>query len=140
MGLVGEDESAWGEVSVSGQKDSVQHGFVEEEVTHPFRDDDVDLINWQLNVLQLSLNEGDLVVHSIHMYNFARLLNDSRHVDGIDVLSTCLDGKPTIQLGSMPGKNSTQKRVAIVETYMERIEVPHPTSNTTLSLKRCLFW
>lgn len=94
MGLVWEDESSWGEVLVSGLENGVQHGFVEKEVSHPFRDDDIDLVNWQHDILQLSLDQGDLVVQSVDVYNLASLLNDGGHVDGVNMLCTGLSGEP----------------------------------------------
>lgn len=39
------------------------------------------------------------------------------------------------------GNMGTQKgEYEGVGTYIERIPVPHPTSRTTLSLKRCALW
>lgn len=54
-GLVGEDQAVGHEVLVSGPEDGVQHGLVEKEVSHPLRDDDVNLVEWEHNILHLSL-------------------------------------------------------------------------------------
>ena len=42
-----EDEAIFCEVFVACEEDSVEHGFVEEEVAHPFGDDDVELVEWK---------------------------------------------------------------------------------------------
>lgn len=38
-------QSVGGEVTVPGVNDGIEHGFKEEAVTHPFGDDDVDLLD-----------------------------------------------------------------------------------------------
>lgn len=40
---------------VPGVDDSVEHGLVEQAVTHPLRDDDVYMIHWKLHLLHLTL-------------------------------------------------------------------------------------
>ncbi len=54
-GFVREDEAALFEVLVPRVQHRVQHAFVEEEVAHPFGDDDVDLREWKFYFLHLSL-------------------------------------------------------------------------------------
>lgn len=43
---------------VSGVDDGVEHGLVEQTVTHPLRDDDVHTVHWQLHLLHLTLYNG----------------------------------------------------------------------------------
>lgn len=57
--MVGEDETIRFEVFVTGKENGVEHGLVEEEVAHPFRYDDVELLDWELDVLELAFDEGD---------------------------------------------------------------------------------
>ena len=47
------------EIVVSSVEDAVEHAFVEEEVAHPFGDDDVDLLDWEGDFFDLSLDELD---------------------------------------------------------------------------------
>lgn len=69
------EEGAAHKVLVTGQQNSVQHGFVQQKVSHPLissiitlslflkthlGDDDVERVDWQLNILQLALDEFDL--------------------------------------------------------------------------------
>jgi len=57
--FVGEEETVWGEVLVPSEEDGVEHGLVEKEVAHPFRDDDVVLFQWQFGLFELSFYKGD---------------------------------------------------------------------------------
>lgn len=53
-----------GEVSVPCVKDRVEHGLVEKAVAHPLGDDDVDLLDGQDDILNLSVQQsGDPVSH-----------------------------------------------------------------------------
>jgi hypothetical protein len=58
--LVGEEEAIRLEILVPGKEDGVEHGLVEEEVTHPLGDDDIKLLDGELDLLELALDEGDL--------------------------------------------------------------------------------
>jgi ribosomal protein S11 len=93
-GLVGEDETALDEVTVTGPQDGVQHGLVEQEVAHPLGDDDVDLGEGENNLLHLALQEGDLVAQAVDLDNLLGLADDGRHVDSDDVLGASLCGEP----------------------------------------------
>jgi hypothetical protein len=42
------------EIAIACPKDRVEHCFVEKTVTHPFRDDDIDLRNWEGYFLDFS--------------------------------------------------------------------------------------
>lgn len=44
---------------VPGEDDGVEHGLVEEAVTHPLRDDNVHLLHRQLHLLHLALEDGN---------------------------------------------------------------------------------
>ena len=60
LSLIGEDETVLHKPLVSGVEDSVEHRLVEEEVTHPLGDDDVNLVDGEGDVLDLAADEGDL--------------------------------------------------------------------------------
>jgi hypothetical protein len=44
---------------VSGKDDSCQHRFIDETVSHPFADDDIDFLDWQSDLLHFALNQSD---------------------------------------------------------------------------------
>lgn len=77
--MIGEDESSLLEVFVASEKDGVQHGLVEQEVAHPFGYDDVELLDWELDVLELALHEsdgcGDMAQEALRTYTDNRLLD-----------------------------------------------------------------
>lgn len=92
--LIGEDHTTGVEVPVTGVQDSVQHALVEQEIPHPFGDDDVDFGEGHLDLLHLALEKGDLIGHSIDCNNLASLFDDRRHVNTDDVLRTRLHSEP----------------------------------------------
>lgn len=94
-GLVGENETLaiLAEVAVTGPKDGVKHGLVEEEVSHPLRDDDVDLRERKLYLLHLALQKGDLVRQAVHLNDLPGLDNDGGHVNTDNVLCASLGGE-----------------------------------------------
>lgn len=55
------EESPTHQIAVAREKDSVEHGFVQEGVAHPFTNDDIHLFHRQNNVLHLDVvgEEGD---------------------------------------------------------------------------------
>jgi hypothetical protein len=84
--LIWEHETTFDEILVSSEEDGVQHGLVEavkkeeggtiiksalsmmrrdltardwnsQEIAHPFRDDDVDLVDWENDFFHLALDE-----------------------------------------------------------------------------------
>ena len=93
-GLVWEDQAAWNKVLVTGPEDGVQHGLVEEEVTHPLGDDDVDFWEWEDNILHLALKKGDLVGKTVDLHDLLGLDDDGGHVNTDNVLCASLCGKP----------------------------------------------
>lgn len=93
-GLVGEDQAILDEVLVTSIKNSVQHALVQQEVAHPLRNNNIDLVIRKHNLLHLALEESDLVRHAVALDDLAGLVDDGRHVDANDVLSTCLYGEP----------------------------------------------
>jgi hypothetical protein len=93
-GLVRENEAVRGQEFVAGVEDSVEHALIEEEVTHPLGNDDVHLGEWHLDLLHLSLYQGDLIRHAVDLDNLPGLENDCRHVYADDVLGTSFDGEP----------------------------------------------
>jgi len=68
--------------------------LVEEKVTHPLRQYDVDLGKWQDNFLHLPLQKGDFRGHPIHFDNLSSLFNNGGHVNTNNVFCAGLDRKP----------------------------------------------
>lgn len=101
-GLVWEDQAAWNKVLVTGPQDGVQHGLVEEEVAHPLGDDDVDLWEWEDNILHLALEKGDLVGKTVDLDDLLGLDDDGGHVDTDNVLCASLCGEPMQLLVLVP--------------------------------------
>lgn len=93
-GLIGEDETTGVEVGVTGVENGIQHGLVQKEVTHPFRDDDINLGERQVNFLHLTLEKSDLIGQSIDVDNLTGLLDDGGHVNTNDVLCASTSSKP----------------------------------------------
>lgn len=93
--LVGEDQTLaiLAEVSVTSPQHSVQHALVQQEVSHPLRNDDINLWERKLDLLHLALQQGDLVRHSIGLDDLASLVNDGGHVHTNNVLGAGLDGE-----------------------------------------------
>ena len=52
--FVGEEQTVVGEPLVTSVQDCLQHGFVEQTVSHPLRDDDVYLLYRQYDLFYLS--------------------------------------------------------------------------------------
>jgi hypothetical protein len=145
-GLVGEDETLaiLAQVLVASPQDGVQHALVQQEVAHPLGDDDVDLGEGQLHLLHLALQQRDLVAHPVGLDDLARLDDDGRHVDADDVLRAGLHREPAIIASVSMCLFTLAMAVCCaghqgrgIVPYMLRMDVPHPTSRTTLSLKMC---
>jgi len=138
--LVGEDEAlaVLAQVLVARPQHRVQHALVQQEVAHPLGDDDVDFREGQLHLLHLALQQRDLVRHAVRFDNLSRLEDNGRHVDADHVLGAGLDGEPA---GDNMSMNTLHRffecAVSGRSRYMLRMDVPHPTSRTTLSLKMC---
>lgn len=140
-GLVGEDQAVLDEVLVTGIQDSVEHALVQQEVAHPLGDDDVDLIEGQLDLLHLALEQGDLVAHAVGLDNLLGLVDDGGHVDSDDMLGACTHGEPVVaHTGQRRWRGQERGTWRRGQSHMLRMEVPQPTSRTTLSLKRWPFW
>ena len=92
-GLVGEHETPLGQPLVPGVEDRVQHGLVEEAVTHPLRDDDVHLGHRKLNLLHLAPDDGDNVTQVIVRHNLLSVVDDTAHVHADDLSGTGLCGE-----------------------------------------------
>jgi hypothetical protein len=54
-----ENEPSQFEILVSCKKHGVEHGLVEQEVSHPFGDDDVELLHGEFGFFEFSLDKGD---------------------------------------------------------------------------------
>jgi len=100
-GLVGEDETALLEVTVTGPQDSVQHALVQQEVAHPLGDDDVDLGEGKNNLLHLALKKSDLVAQAVNLDDLLCLVDDGRHVNTNDVLGAGLCGEPVYSVSAL---------------------------------------
>jgi len=94
--LVREDQAIRDQVFISGIQDGVQHGLVEQKVSHPLRDYDVHLREWQLNLFHLALEQGNLVRHAIYLNDLAGLFNDSRHIDSDYMFGTGFHSEPSL--------------------------------------------
>ena len=88
--FVRKDNSVRLEPFVTSIDDTAEHGFVHEEIAHPFANEDVDLLG-DFDLFDLALNEGDLIGHAICLDDFASLVDDGSAFDGIDVFSASLD-------------------------------------------------
>jgi hypothetical protein len=66
----------------------VQHRFVEQEVTHPLGDDDIDLVDRQFDLLDLALDGGDNVVEVVVLDDLRCLVEDIGRIDGKHLLGT----------------------------------------------------
>mmetsp|Transcript_5603 Transcript_5603/g.15191 ORF Transcript_5603/g.15191 Transcript_5603/m.15191 type:complete len:210 (+) Transcript_5603:528-1157(+) len=88
--LVGEDHAVLDEPFVAGEQDGVEHRFVEQEVAHPFADDDVNVINGKLYLLDLSLDDFDVLGKSVDPHDLSSLIGDGGAVDGEHLLGSSL--------------------------------------------------
>lgn len=95
-GLVGEDQTlaVLAEVSVPSPEHGVQHALVQEEVSHPLGNDNVDLWEWKLNLLHLALEESNLIRHAVGLDNLPGFVNYRGHVHTNHVLCASLDSEP----------------------------------------------
>lgn len=99
-GLVGEDQTILDQVLVPGVQDGVQHGFVEQEVAHPLRNDDVNFVKRKNNLLHLALEQGNLVRQTVHGDDLLGLADDGRHVNTNNVLCAGLSGEPVYAISA----------------------------------------
>ena len=54
-----ENETSRFEILVPRKKHGVEHGFVKQEVSHPFGDDDVELLHGEFGFFEFSLDKGN---------------------------------------------------------------------------------
>ena len=92
--LVWENQPARGKILVSSVEDRIQHGLIEQKVSHPLGDDYVDLVNGELDFLHLALNQGNFIIHVVDFDNLTGFLNYRRHVDGVHMLCASMDCEP----------------------------------------------
>jgi hypothetical protein len=45
-GVIRKDKTAWLQVLIASKQNGIEHGFIEQEIAHPFGDYDVVLLNW----------------------------------------------------------------------------------------------
>ena len=86
FGPVGEHEAVRLEPLVPCVEDSVEHAFVEQEVTHPLGDNDVDLVHRQVDLLDLAFDYCDLVREPVVLDYLPRLDRDVGRVHTVHVL------------------------------------------------------
>lgn len=96
--LVRENQSIWRQILITSIQDGVKHGLVEQEITHPLRDYNVDFWEWQHHFFHFSLQEGDLVGHAVDLDNLLGLFDDGRHVDTDYMLCASFHGEPGVGL------------------------------------------
>jgi hypothetical protein len=96
-GLVGEDQTTGVEVGVTSVENGVKHGLVEKEVTHPLRDNDINLGERKVDFLHLALEKSDLVGQAVNVNNLTGLLDNRGHIDTNDVLCAGTGSEPVKQ-------------------------------------------
>ena len=57
--MIGEDKASGLKILVAGEQNGVEHGLVQQEVAHPLRDDDVELLDGEHSFFEFALDEGD---------------------------------------------------------------------------------
>ncbi|GMS77916.1 hypothetical protein PENTCL1PPCAC_91, partial [Pristionchus entomophagus] len=96
LGLVGEEQTVGCQPLVASVEDSVEHRLVEEAVSHPLRDDDVNLNDFErqlLNVFNLALNNLDDAVKVVVLDDLTGLDGHVRELDGENALRSGLGGE-----------------------------------------------
>lgn len=58
-GYVGEQQTVFLQVFITGEENSIEHGLVKKEVAHPFGDDYIIFLDGKLNLLELALHKCD---------------------------------------------------------------------------------
>lgn len=71
----------------------VEHALINEAVSHPLADDDVDLLNRELEVLYLPVDDLDDVSEAVLVYNELGLVCDAGEVNGEHLLGSGLSGE-----------------------------------------------
>lgn len=70
--------------------DRIEHGLIEQEVPHPLRDDDIHMFNWQFNLLDQSIDDGDPIRESILCDDVPTVDVDAGLLDAVDMLGPTL--------------------------------------------------
>ena len=84
-----EEISSLGETFVSGNNDRIEHGFVQQKVSHPLRDDNVYFLI-QGQVLYSVLNDSDLILAVILSYDSFGQFGQGGGLDGQDHFGSSL--------------------------------------------------
>jgi hypothetical protein len=92
--LVREDQSVFLEILIAGIKYCIKHALIKEKVAHPLGDDNIDLIKWKLNLLHLTLQQGNFVCESVDSHDLFGLVYYGGHIDADNVLSTGFSCEP----------------------------------------------
>lgn len=99
--LVRENLSTGSKVSITGIENSVQHALVKKEITHPLGHDNVNLRERKGHLFHLSLQESDLIGHTVHGNDLTSLFDDGRHVNANNVFCAGTDGEPNKPNGQL---------------------------------------
>ena len=117
-GLIREHESSFHQPLVPGIEDGIQHGLVEQTITHPLGDDDVNLGHRQLDLLHLSTDDCNDITQVVVLHNLLGVVNDGAHVDTNHLGSS--------SLGSEHGENaSTTANIQDCLPLEQMLVVPH---------------
>lgn len=81
-------DSSFSEPFVSGEEYWVEHAFVKQEVSHPLRDNDIDLIDWKGDFLDKTIDDGNFVTQSIFFDNISTVNVDVGFFDSVDVFGS----------------------------------------------------
>lgn len=60
---------------VTGVEDGVKHGLIKQEISHPFGDNDVDLVDGEGYFFDLALDDGNGLAEAVFLDDFAGLGN-----------------------------------------------------------------
>mmetsp|Transcript_33810 Transcript_33810/g.66954 ORF Transcript_33810/g.66954 Transcript_33810/m.66954 type:complete len:315 (-) Transcript_33810:44-988(-) len=89
-GLVGKDQTAFLQPLVSAEENGIEHTLVKEEIAHPLRDDDVNLVHRERHLLSLACDELHNVVIVVVRNDLPRDLHDFRALDAVYLLCSRL--------------------------------------------------
>lgn len=122
--LIWEDLSVRRQVSIARIQDGVQHALIQQEVTHPLGNDDINLVKRQFDLLHLALEQGDLVSHAVHGDDLLGLLDDRGHVDADDVLGASAASEPILTVSDTSSSNVIQRIVCSCRAFPRLIRRP----------------
>eukprot|EP00760_Papus_ankaliazontas_P028252 PhM_4_TR359/c0_g1_i3/m.71426 len=92
LGFVGEKLYIRGTELVAGHQHGVQHGLVDEEVAHPLRDDDIDLLG-HIDLLELSVENRDDIVKLVLLDDLPGLVSNGAALNSVNLAGASAGGK-----------------------------------------------